>query len=478
MRTLPADLYERWREGRFRPAHCCEPRTPAAPEESVLQQVWRHQRLLRDGLRTVDGQRLTVLHPGFWNREAGPDFRGALLQFDDHPALTGDVEIDLHPAGWSHHRHATNPAYANVLLHVVWQAAPGSPAHLPTLVLADRLDAPLEDIERWLADDSPGGLAPELAGLCSEPLSRLPAPVLAALLEQAARIRLTWKSVRLQARARQAGWTGALWESLFAALGYKHNPWPMRRMAELLPVLAGDRPDLVTLQARLIGVAGLLPRELSRQQAGADAALRRIWDAWWRDQAVFAEWVLPDSAWRLAGVRPANHPQRRLALAAHWLNRGELGDQLEQWLARDIPRGRLVASLQEILSPGEDALWSHHWHLRGPALQQPRRLLGNARVTDLAVNAVLPWLHSRATIGAHDRLRARVESRFNAWPATQDNAELRLARDRLLRDAPMPRPGRAAHQQGLQQILRDFCHQTNARCDGCRFPALVGGIDA
>lgn len=478
MRPLPADLYARWRESRSGPAHCCEPRGPAVPDEWLLQQVWRHQRLLRDQLFTVDGQRLTVLHPGFWNREPGPDFRGALLQFGDQPALTGDVEIDLHPAGWAQHRHAANPAYANVLLHAVWQAAPGTPEHLPTLVLANRLDAPLDELERWLADDPPGDLAPELAGLCSGPLSRLPPAVLAALLEQAARVRLTWKAVRIQARARQVGWTGALWESLFAALGYKHNPWPMRRVAELLPVLSGGDPDLVTLQARLIGVAGLLPREMSRRPVKADGGLRRIWDAWWRDQAVFAEWVLPDSAWRLAGVRPANHPQRRLALAAHWLKRGTLGDELEQWLANDLPRGRLVATLQEVLCPAEDELWSRHWHLDGPALGQAQRLLGAARVTDLAVNAVLPWLYSRATLGAHDRLRARVEGRFDAWPAAQDNAELRLARDRLLQATPLPRPHRAAHQQGLQQILRDFCHQTNARCDGCRFPALVGGIEA
>jgi Ni,Fe-hydrogenase III component G len=29
--------------------------------------------------------------------------------------------------------------------------------------------------------------------------------------------------------------------------------------------------------------------------------------------------ILPRPAWKFHGLRPANHPQRRLALAAHWL---------------------------------------------------------------------------------------------------------------------------------------------------------------
>ena len=35
----------------------------------------------------------------------------------------------------------------------------------------------------------------------------------------------------------------------------------------------------------------------------------------------------------------------------------------------------------------------------------------------------------------------------------------------------------AAEQQGLMQIVRDFCDHSNAVCDRCRFPGLVGGLD-
>jgi len=33
----------------------------------------------------------------------------------------------------------------------------------------------------------------------------------------------------------------------------------------------------------------------------------------------------------------------------------------------------------------------------------------------------------------------------------------------------------AAAQQGLMQIVRDFCDHSNALCANCRFPELVRG---
>ena len=67
----------------------------SSPPEILLQAVWRHQRLLREQLATLDGRTVRILHPGFLNREGGPDFRGAVVQFGEEPPRTGDVEVDI-----------------------------------------------------------------------------------------------------------------------------------------------------------------------------------------------------------------------------------------------------------------------------------------------------------------------------------------------------------------------------------------------
>jgi hypothetical protein len=107
-------------------------------------------------------------------------------------------------------------------------------------------------------------------------------------------------------------------------------------------------------------------------------------------------------------------------------------------------------------------------------MARPQPLLGPARAPDLAVNVILPWLWIRAVEGKNKNLQGSIERRFQAWPAAEDNAVLRLARQRLLGGAPRRTLRCAAEQQGCIQIARDFCDRSDALCNDCRFPRLVG----
>ena len=463
---LIADLYATWRQRERAATLLCE----GEPSERLLQAVWGHQRLLRDQLTLADGRPLRVLHPGFPNHEPGPDFRQAILQFGTEAPHQGDVEIDLAASGWRSHRHDVNPAFSSVVLHVVWDGA--GAGHLPTLALKSRLDAPLRELAEWFGGE--GSTRPgTLTGQCCGPLRELPPDRLQDLLHQAALVRLQLKAAQIAARARQGGWDLALWEGLFAALGYKHNVWPMRRLAELAGTV---REPLTAMlwQARLFGWSGLLPAELPRGRGADGHYLRRLWDAWWRERIQFSEVTLPRPAWRMSGLRPANQPLRRLALAAHWLAAGDLPARLEKWFTREVTAESLPASLLTLLQPPADEFWSWHWTLNSPRLKKAQPLLGEARLTDLAVNVILPWLWARAAAGRNAPLRAVAEHRLFAWPAGEDNASLRLARERLFAGtAPRGLLQRAAAQQGLLQIVRDFCAHSNALCESCRFPELI-----
>jgi hypothetical protein len=477
--TLPSTWYAQWQTARLAATTLREDAPAPPPDERLLQQVWLHQRLRRDALRTLDGHRLVVLHPGVWNREAGPDFRQAIIQLDDDPPRSGDVEIDLTPRCWQQHHHADDPAYRRVILHVVWESTATGTLARPTLALSDALDAPLPQLRLWFANAArltPPAVEP---GVCAAPLHQLDATQTQELLAQAAQTRLELKAAVLQARARQAGWTQALREGLFAALGYKHNVWPMRRLGELVLPLSQIAPSpatALTWQARLLGLGGLLPTDLTRLPPDGRAHVRRLWDEWWREQALFAGLALPAGLWRRHGLRPANQPQRRLALAAHWLADRDWAGRLEEWGAQDVPDQRLVGTLLARFQAGADVFWATHWTLAAPRLKQAQPLLGEPRLTDLAMNVVLPWFWSRAQTGGNRQIQTRMEHRFFAWPPGQDNATLRLARQRLAGGARLPLPRTAAMQQGLLQLARDFCDQSNVLCEDCEFPELVRGF--
>jgi len=443
-----------------------------SPPERLLQAVWQHQRLLRDQLTTLDGLPVRILHPGFVSLEGGPDFRNALVQLGDEPPRSGDVEVDLHSSGWHAHGHDRNPAFQKVILHVIWEGERPAEGGPPAMLLRHVLDAPLGELSLWLGGEAGHTLPEEFRGQCCAPLRTLSSERLSELLRQSAQVRLQSKAAQFQARARQAGWEQALWEGLFRALGYKHNTWPMQRLAELRPRWAA-RARPLCLQARLFGISGLLPLDLTRSQDGSDGYVRRVWDQWWRERDEFSDCLLPRALWHLHGLRPANHPQRRLALAALWSAASGLPAKLETWCTSDLSVPAFASSLLEILQVEPDEFWSWHCTFKSARLKKAQPLLGSTRLTDVAINVVLPWLWSRALEGKHLAMQRALENRYFAWPAAEDNSLLRRARERLLGGAPQRVLPNAAAQQGLLQIMRDFCEQSNAVCDNCRLPDLV-----
>ena len=148
------------------PAVLREGHTP--PPEHLLQQIWQYQRIHRGELRTTDGRRVAVLHPGFMNLEAGPDFQRAYIQVGRAALVECDVEIDVASGGWQQHGHHTNTAFSGVGLHVVWQAGNGGPTGLPVVELKDQLDAPVGELSHALgqAPTAQQGLLQVQADFC------------------------------------------------------------------------------------------------------------------------------------------------------------------------------------------------------------------------------------------------------------------------------------------------------------------------
>ena len=127
----------------------------------------------------------------------------------------------------------------------------------------------------------------------------------------------------------------------------------------------------------------------------------------------------------------------------------------------------------EILQVGRDEFWSWHLTFKSPRLKKPLPLLGDSRIADLAINVILPWLWIRAVEGGNQKIQNEVERRYFAWPPAEDNSVLKLARQRLLGTSDEKMLKTAAQQQGLIQIVRDFCEHSNAACDYCKFPELA-----
>ena len=85
--------------------------------ERLYQYLWK-QRMMGCRLHTVRGEDVEIRYAGRHNNDAGPDFLGARLRIGTQE-WAGNVEIHVRASDWHHHHHDGDPAYDNVILHVV-----------------------------------------------------------------------------------------------------------------------------------------------------------------------------------------------------------------------------------------------------------------------------------------------------------------------------------------------------------------------
>ncbi|HET8838017.1 MAG TPA: DUF2851 family protein [Flavobacteriaceae bacterium] len=90
-------------------------------QEAFLHYLWKFKKFQWNGARTTAGEELVLMNVGNHNEEqAGPDFFNAKIRIGEQK-WAGNVEIHLKASDWYLHRHETDPAYDNVILHVVWE---------------------------------------------------------------------------------------------------------------------------------------------------------------------------------------------------------------------------------------------------------------------------------------------------------------------------------------------------------------------
>jgi len=433
--------------------------------ERFLQAIWNEQRLDGD-LRTEDGAAVQVISPGTWNLEPGPDFKNAVLKIDGRN-VRGDVEVHRSPADWDRHGHAGDPAYARVILHVVYQAFGRGQAdgRAPCLVMADFLDRPLRELLDEIESDVYPYARRVSAGQCALQLAMLDRDRVDGLLSAAGLARFHEKIARMERAVRESGPEQALYEGLFEALGYKANRVPFKALARSLPLpLMAGQPDTLTRWAVFSGTAGLLPDpSVSSFEPDLRRRLRRAWDVWWQRGLPALE-----LAWERTRTRPANRPENRLLAGLLLLEKASFEPGAWVWrIAGHNPEpGLLLKAFRRELAVGvEDATAVVCWW-PGAGRQ---RLLGTNRIHDMLVNVVLPFLWVMAR-QAHDRERSDlVEQAYLAMPRLQENRAIKEVVHRLF--VPPSRAEeivrKACHQQGLLEIHRDFCLNLGNDCQIC-----------
>jgi hypothetical protein len=418
-----------YRHGNIRAAFCeSAVHTRHFPySERHLQCLWADPRLRPTELKTTEGETITVEHPGDWNLEAGPDFlNAALVVGKEKRRIAGDLEVHIYTNGWKQHGHDRDPHFTHVRFHLVY--FPGT--EIPGLI-----QIPLQELllsnPRFSFDNIDTTAYPYSIPAGRFPLRSMHPDQKTLWLESAGEERLRHKSERFAFATQNKDPDQVLWEELSAALGYKNNKAPARRLAAILPLARlhslAQHPD--EAYALLLGLSGLLPDNTdSAWDAQTQTFVRTVWDFWWKQSTEIKEQAMEAAAWSLAGIRPCNHPVRRLMAAAHYAFR--------------IPE---LAVDNDLLTAFTPNYWDTHISWKKSC--RPTALVGVSRANAIVTNILVPW---RAATGLADPA-------LNHLPAEPMNSIIRQTANALFGPDHTHKVYRSSlARQGLIQVFHDY----------------------
>jgi len=405
------------------------PRDPLS--EADLSLVWQGQRFPPEALTTADGRAVEVVNPGRHGGGSGPDFLDAVVRLDG-VERRGDVELHVRASSFRGHGHDRDAAYANLALHVVYEADEletrlQNGALAPVAAFAPWLAGRAQELESWLQ-------APEIwQEPCRGVTTELGEDAVRAALAVAGQGRFETRVRRMEQEIVALGAEEALWRALLDTLGVGGDREGFRRLAAAFPASLAE--GVRDLEASLAYVAGLGPAP-----QGEDVALPS-----------------PLQPPLRSFGRPANRPGLRLAGLVALVRRAirQSGVSASEPLAV-----MAMASVADRAgNPGTIEPLNQSSRNRGfkgsvgqlvAAWSAPPQI-GPGRARELLVNAVLPF----ASAGGLPDRAAEALRRLPAAPTYGRTAfleaNLRPAKGRVARNA--------LQSQGLLGYVAQWCSQ-------------------
>ena len=346
-------------------------------KEEFLQFIWENGLFNRNNLKTTDGKTMEIITIGQPNFDSGPDFFNAKIRIGE-TTWAGNIEIHQKSSHWYRHRHNTDAAYDNVILHVV--ELNDSPVliksqTLPTLEIRYPAEI-LENYEqllksqRWIA--------------CEERLPEVDPFILRFWFSALMIERLESKTSDILAILEQNknNWNDTFYQLLARNFGMKTNALPFELLAKSLPLqlLSKHKNDLFQIEALLFGQSGLLNETL----LGDDyfLALRKEYSYLYKKYGLSGN---ESHLWKFMRLRPINFPTIRIAQLAMLIHHSSA-------LFSRILETENLDDLRKLFDISASGYWDTHYNFNKISKDDHQKKLGETAFNNLVINTIVPML--------------------------------------------------------------------------------------
>ena len=357
--------------------------------ESLLHFIWKFRLFDQNNLKDTSGETIELINQGMHNTHAGADFQNAKIRISK-TLWAGNVEIHINSSDWQLHKHHKDPAYNNVILHVVYEQKGPSAVRengesIPTLELKHRIRPSLlsryEELSRR-ADWIP----------CTRFFKEADEFKTRSFLDRLMVERLESKVGQVNAllTASENDWENVMFQMIARYMGASINKDAFYILAKSLPVKiwAKYQHDALQTEALVFGQAGFLSETWSDEYPGL---LRKEYNYLKRLHQLQP---MDKHVWKFLRLRPSNFPTLRLAQLAALMCK-------EIKLLSQILEAKDAKAIHRFFDVEPSDYWLTHYQFDKPSGKTDDHL-GASMKDILLINAVAPVLFAYGKYKANE----------------------------------------------------------------------------
>ena len=413
-------------------------------KEDFLHYLWRTRKFDQNALKTTSGDSISIQAIGEHNLDAGPDFSNARIRIGDI-LWAGNIEIHIKASEWYRHKHQSDQAYDNVVLHVVLDEDQPvfrkNGERIPCLEIKKRIPVKISKIYQKLQSN-------EQWVPCQHQFSQVPEITKNLWLDRLLVERLENKTIDIvrSLELNKNDWEETFYQFLARGFGVKVNMEPFEQLAKSIPlkVLSKHKSSLFQLEALLFGQAGMLektfvddyPKRLQKEYA----FLKNKYQL----HPIFSE------SWKFMRMRPANFPSIRIAQFAI------LAYQSAHLFSK-ILAAKNIRELENMFEVKTSSYWQAHYVFDKPSIKR-KKSLGKNSIHLLIINTIIPFLFLYGKTKRNEMLKEKALMLLEELPAEQNAV---ISQWKNLGASPQS----AYQTQALLQLKKHYCDKKN--CLNC-----------
>jgi hypothetical protein len=345
-------------------------------KEDFLHYLWKFKKFDTLNLKTFNGEEITIVNVGQYLELAGPDFFNAQIIIGNQK-WAGNVEIHLKSSDWYVHQHERDEAYANVILHVVWEhdieIYRSNNTEIPVLELMNYVDAATIANHQAL-------MTPKSWIFCEKQLKEINEFTLNNWQERLFFERLERKSKPIFELLENTNqdWEGVLFCLLAKNFGLNTNGGIFLNIAQSIPfsIIRKESFEVENLEGLLLGTAGLLDLE-KEDNYFKDLKFRFFY--------LLHKYQLEKRTLEPVQFfkhRPDNFPTIRLSQLANLYH-------VQQNLFSKISTANSVKSIYEIFDVSVSNYWQNHYQFDKESPKKMKKL-SKSFVDLIIINTIIP----------------------------------------------------------------------------------------